>query len=127
MHRFAEFVLAVLSFAILVGCSNEVPKYDPEPYRDEVGAIEALLTQAERQPGDGGKLATLSANLAGAMGANIDNQRRREVVMNLLVMWGEMYSQLDSDDIPWELADAGQDWKKLRDGLFEQASWFEPF
>ena len=128
MHRFVSpaVVASVGVIAFLASCSNEPPKYDPEPYRTEIEAIENLVTKAEKEDGDGGRLATFVADLAGALGRDIENQRRREVVMNLLMIWSEGYSVADSEGLEWDLAEARASWKGYRDRLFEEASWFKP-
>ena len=77
------------------------------------------------------------AELAGAMGKNIQQPAARETVMNLLIAFGEafaaeeelaiQYRQGDEEVVPFDINEARAQWELLRTDLFKPASWFHSF
>ena len=74
--------------------------------------------------GDGGRLHVMCANLAGAMGPNIEIHTNRQTVQNLLISVGEIYAHQEEQDIPWDIGQARTSWKTVRDAIFKSSDWF---
>jgi hypothetical protein len=128
IHRLSRFVAAPVALALSLaplGCgSEEAMRFDPEPYRATIEKIEALVAKAEPEPNDGQALYRHAAELAGALGKNIDNHTFRETVMNRLISFGEQFSSSEEQGIPIDLAEARQMWKSTRDDIFRSADWY---
>ena len=120
MYRFA----LIATFAALVACSDESYKHDPEPYRQQIEEIETLLSKPNKERGDGGRLHTMCANLAGAVGKSIDNHTAKETVMNVLISVGETFAHREEQDLPWDLTEARAVWLKARTAIFQDADWY---
>ena len=89
--------------------------------------IETLLSKPSAEPGDGGKLHTLCADLAGLVGPDIELHTNRQTVQNLIITVGEAYAAMEEQDLPWEIADARETWKGMRDAIFLPADWYQAF
>ena len=118
-------LIATIAAVTLVACSDDSYKHDPEPYREQIEEIETLLMKSAPEPGDGGRLHVMCANLAGAIGPNIEIHTNRQTVQNLLISVGEIYAHLEEQDLPWDIAEARKTWKTVRDAVFKSSDWFE--
>lgn len=119
-------ILATIAIALLAACSPEY-RHDPEPYRAKIEEIETLLTKTAPEPGDGGKLHTLCADLAGLVGPDIELHTNRQTVQNLIITVGEVYAHAEEQDLPWTIEDARESWKGMRDAIFLPADWYQTF
>ena len=111
-------------FVTLIACSDDAYKHDPEPHRQQIEEIETLLAKPKNEAGDGGRLHTMCANLAGEVGKNIDNHTKMQKVMNLLISVGEVFAHQEEQDIPWDLEDARELWTTVREAVFKEVDWF---
>ena len=120
--------------SILPSCGMADERNDPEPYRAQIEKIEEFLQKPEAEKGDGAILSKYASELAVAMGKNIQHIQARETVMNLLINFGESWVNQESlaiefveagdDVVPFEMEEVRQNWRQLRELLFEPASWF---
>ena len=125
--RSAVWVTGVAMAVVLGSCTSgdDSIRYDPEQYREHIEKIEALVQKDEVGPRDGSTLAKYSTDLAGAMGKNIENHRVRETIMNRLIMFGQTYADMETSDIPFEMAEVREEWAAVRTDLFQPANWFK--
>jgi hypothetical protein len=127
--RSVILTLAAAALAASLGCSpesdTESMRYDPEPYRELIQKIEAMLNKAEAVPGDGATLYKYSSELAGALGKNIDNHMIRETVQNRLMSFGEAFTAQEDAGMTVDLEAGRASWKNLRADLFRSADWYK--
>jgi hypothetical protein len=114
----AVFLLAT------TGCGGS-SKYDPEPYRQQIEALETILAKPTAEMGDGSKVYGFVAEIARDLGATIDNARQKETVKSLLLDYGQLLSDGEAGGYPFDAAEARARWQTLRDGLFQRADWFQ--
>lgn len=126
--RFAVLTIAA-TVALHGGCApssdTDSMLYDPEPYKEIIQKIEALVNKAEAGPTDGAALYKHAIELAGALGKNIDNHTFREIVQNRLMSFGEYFTAQEDRGLTIDLVEARDMWKKVRKDLFRPADWFQ--
>jgi hypothetical protein len=124
VYRWAYLVVIVV--LLFSGCgSDEAMKYDPENYKTQIQTIETLLSKPAVEPGDGGKLHKYSAELAKAVGQDIQHHTQKQTVMNVIISFGEVFAHQEEQEIPWDISQARELWKQVRGNLFQQADWFQ--
>lgn len=126
MYRALLVTFVTIATAMMVACSGEY-RHDPEPYKEKIQEIETLLMKSAPEPGDGGKLHALCADLAGLVGPDIEIHTNRQTVQNLIITVGEVYAHQEEQDLPWTMEEARESWKGMRDAIFLPADWFQPF
>lgn len=122
--RNAISLAAASTLLALAGCGGGSILFDPEPYRAHIEGLEAILQKPAADPGDGAKMFSHAAELAGDLGLQIENARRKETVKSLLIDFGQSVSDEEASGGSIDMAAARQRWHQMRDSLFEQADWF---
>lgn len=118
-------MLLVTVFELACASAGEATKFDPEPYKEQIQKLDALVNKQEGAPNDGAAIYTYAVELAGALGKQIDDHAHREIVQNRIMTFGEYFSSQEEQGFQIDLAEAKQFWVKLRGDLFHDADWFQ--
>jgi hypothetical protein len=115
----------VVTCVVLAVCGGgDAMKHEPDPYRQQIEAIESLLQKSESAEGDCGTLHTLSANLAEVVARDIQHHTHKEIVTNRLVGFGQDFASQEEQGMSCDLAGAREQWKLIRSELFQEADWY---
>jgi hypothetical protein len=119
-------VTALSLVVIAAACGGgDALKHEPDPYRQQIEPIEALLSKPQSESGDCGRLHKMSADLAGAVARDIDHHQHKEIVMNRLMGFGQDFATKEEQGMPCDLGEARAQWKVIRSELFLEADWFQ--
>lgn len=132
--RVAGWTMTIVVGAALYACAPD-DRHDPEPYKQYIQEIDALLQKPAAEEGDGLAMATSCNALAGALGKNIQRPSARETVMNTIMVFGEslaaaedvaiQYREEGQPVVPFDVTETRTQWELIRKTIFKPASWFQ--
>lgn len=101
-----------------------VRKVDPSPFRNRITALEAIVYRTSRAGlADGGRVASLASDLATAVAAKAA-PADRAAAAGLLNWSSRLGAEEDVGYGTLDLASTRAEWERLRDRVFDDASWF---